>query len=748
MIKLFHCLLYYSIIFYATAQSQWERIDMPQNMFIRDIAAKKEGTIYCTIRGKYEIRSFNIFENLPNYVSLNSQNVLNNYPFNPENLNQKSSLTLDCDNSLVTASYGVLFRLINDKLVRIMLLDTSLSSYVNEMSNVKIDNNCRVFFKESNSIKMMNERWNNSTQSISKVFDEGAPVLNFFPYNDSINYSITYKNGITDIYQYNSQSFKTYKLVSIPFQVASHSIILENGDMYLGVEEELYYYSNKGKSLFAPIIDTILKNHGKVFGIYKSESDNSIICFKDPNLFITYDNCNTWHKIYNFSYKFPFRGGVDKFFYWDTNHAVVLSSHPNCDLRELLVINSQNSNWTQVNLEYSNYNFTEITNNNNEFICKYDCNYIKSNNGGRNWFYLNRVNYSHESDFMKFLSLQSNGPIRFSFNYRLDTLYRSLDFGQTWTYNTTIRGISKVFHLSQEELIAVALSNPSVGNVIDFYYSNDNGDHWNLVHENFKSNLNLLMKSDKNGFFYLILSGTNISQVYVSRDKGRTWNLDIRFPKFYINDLFFENDGRCILHAQDNNNIIDIFATYDFNSYLRLDTRPDNYYFSIVRPLGNSRFICAANNLFQPIKGIFYSDDDGNNWKDLTYNLPDFHSKEKYTIVNDMIVDDQGQLNISLTYDGLWRYNTPLVSFGELTNETEIKVYPNPVTDNLMIRINDDLRNIRLKIELYDVLGNKVTERTAIGSTILPTMNLVQGTYFLKIFSDAKLIYSDKIIKY
>ncbi|MCC6815861.1 MAG: T9SS type A sorting domain-containing protein [Saprospiraceae bacterium] len=65
-----------------------------------------------------------------------------------------------------------------------------------------------------------------------------------------------------------------------------------------------------------------------------------------------------------------------------------------------------------------------------------------------------------------------------------------------------------------------------------------------------------------------------------------------------------------------------------------------------------------------------------------------------------------------------------------------------------MINVDDDLRNIRLKIELYDVLDNKVTERNTIGSTILPTMNLVQGTYFLKILSDSKLIYSDKIIKY
>ena len=96
--------------------------------------------------------------------------------------------------------------------------------------------------------------------------------------------------------------------------------------------------------------------------------------------------------------------------------------------------------------------------------------------------------------------------------------------------------------------------------------------------------------------------------------------------------------------------------------------------------------------------------------------------------------------NYAFIKNGYSIYRAPLkdckitsgVTSVESKEEQEVSVYPNPVKD--IIRLST---NIPLKLELYDIFGNKVLEDT---NTQLNVQHLNVGTYYLKYGNETKLI--------
>ncbi|HEY9114055.1 MAG TPA: T9SS type A sorting domain-containing protein [Bacteroidales bacterium] len=79
--------------------------------------------------------------------------------------------------------------------------------------------------------------------------------------------------------------------------------------------------------------------------------------------------------------------------------------------------------------------------------------------------------------------------------------------------------------------------------------------------------------------------------------------------------------------------------------------------------------------------------------------------------------------------------------------ELECSVYPNPVTNELTLKI-ESLNNIRLSYQLFDANG-KLLENNNIETleTSISAKHLQSGTYFLKINSSLETIKVFKIIK-
>ncbi|MEP7197780.1 MAG: T9SS type A sorting domain-containing protein [Saprospiraceae bacterium] len=729
----------------AITQEYWTRLDRTKDLAVTDVRSKQDGTVYFSIKGSQHIYTFNILEKSRNYSEL--PNVIKLFPIsNDDNL----YLNLDFDKSLIVSMdrFGI-YNYIGSSFSRPILKDTNEYPRIYDLANIKFDKFGKLFFREGNYIFFRPEKW--SWKGESKIFEQPGYIRNFFPYSDSVNYSIHSENGITDIYKYNSTNGSSRKLVILPYEVSSQSLINENGDMMLCAGQELYYYKKDGEELVVPLIDSSTLAFGEVNGIFQSLSDNGLICYKTPSFYVTYDSCKTWTKVNKFSKDIP-TGTIDKFIFWDTSHALILTSLF-CGAKELFEINTESQSWNRVLPGLSNYNFSRISNFSNEFIAYHECFFRKSINGGHDWNFIKAPNiqdYYNYNNYVR-ISEQNKGQIIFTFKVSQDTLYRSLDFGSSWVQNVVIKNIKQLFRISPTELFLLSEVGTTGKERTNFHYSNDNGNTWQLK-TNKTEFINQItsIKYDIDGNLILFYSSHSPTKVYKSTDKGLSWNLDSRFDRFGIKDIIFENDGRCIINGFDeSNNISGLFASYDFKNYINLSSSIDNNSISNFKVLGKGKYVGFAGGSFRSNeRGIFFTDDDGVSWKNISYNLPDFHSSEKVYEVSDIIVDDQGFLHVSLTYDGFWRYNTNLVSTNNIQKKMIFELYPNPVSESLMIRVPEEFQEAEIHYVLLDMLGIVVLERNLKGSAILDVTQLSSGTYILQVYSDNKMIYSDKILKY
>jgi hypothetical protein len=77
----------------------------------------------------------------------------------------------------------------------------------------------------------------------------------------------------------------------------------------------------------------------------------------------------------------------------------------------------------------------------------------------------------------------------------------------------------------------------------------------------------------------------------------------------------------------------------------------------------------------------------------------------------------------------------------------ELSVYPNPVTDRLMLKIND-YQTIKLKYQLYDINGSILQENKVDGqNTSIEMGKYVSAIYLLKVTDNKKVIKTFRIIK-
>ncbi|PCI99877.1 MAG: hypothetical protein COB15_03570 [Flavobacteriales bacterium] len=93
---------------------------------------------------------------------------------------------------------------------------------------------------------------------------------------------------------------------------------------------------------------------------------------------------------------------------------------------------------------------------------------------------------------------------------------------------------------------------------------------------------------------------------------------------------------------------------------------------------------------------------------------------------------------------------TNLTSVDELdANSVQLTAYPNPATDNLTISYVIDGNANNARMDVYDVLGQKVTSHALNsnkGQVNLKVDNLNAGVYFCSIKVDNKAIRTERVI--
>ena len=75
-------------------------------------------------------------------------------------------------------------------------------------------------------------------------------------------------------------------------------------------------------------------------------------------------------------------------------------------------------------------------------------------------------------------------------------------------------------------------------------------------------------------------------------------------------------------------------------------------------------------------------------------------------------------------------------------------VYPNPVTDHLILKIKDEMRT-HLTYQLFDSKGQMIAmHKVTASETKISMSDLSKGTYFLRVTEDGKEVKTFKIIKH
>ncbi|XMO86616.1 T9SS type A sorting domain-containing protein [Algibacter sp. AS12] len=96
-----------------------------------------------------------------------------------------------------------------------------------------------------------------------------------------------------------------------------------------------------------------------------------------------------------------------------------------------------------------------------------------------------------------------------------------------------------------------------------------------------------------------------------------------------------------------------------------------------------------------------------------------------------------------VSYQFSWTVDDSTLSVDNYNLNSSIKLYPNPVSNNLSVKISNNL-NIE-KVEIIGITGKLIKETNFINNSI-STQNLKNGIYFVKIYTD-KGISTKKIIK-
>lgn len=128
----------------------------------------------------------------------------------------------------------------------------------------------------------------------------------------------------------------------------------------------------------------------------------------------------------------------------------------------------------------------------------------------------------------------------------------------------------------------------------------------------------------------------------------------------------------------------------------------------------------------------------GNQDEVQTITIPNINIENSVTIT----IDGNSTASNRVVFDDLsWTcYSTLGVSDFDISN---IKIYPNPVKNQLSIRLNTATET---SVDIYDVLGKKVISKLIYNSDTISTQSLSSGIYILKI-TQGNASISKKLIK-
>jgi hypothetical protein len=285
------------------------------------------------------------------------------------------------------------------------------------------------------------------------------------------------------------------------------------------------------------------------------------------------------------------------------------------------------------------------------------------------------------------------------------------------------------------------------------HHSDDDGESWSPTEETTVWVKSLISNADGD-----VYAGSAQGQgVFLSSDMGESWE-----P---INDGFFGggavvNDLAC---HQASGTVIAAIVNNGFYRY-----SPENNIWTAANeglPHGEFSFSTHGNRIFiadngvafagiqhvvgQGIVeyGIFRSNDFGENWEDVSFNI-------KHKIVNDFAITSDGKLAVA-TNGCIYISDTSVLSIEQtyepaIPRNLEMSAYPNPFNNRTTLRFALPLSG-KVGLSVYDLSGRKAMDlvngnySAGVHEIVVNGADLAGGTYMLHMNTNA-MDYSQKLV--
>jgi len=87
------------------------------------------------------------------------------------------------------------------------------------------------------------------------------------------------------------------------------------------------------------------------------------------------------------------------------------------------------------------------------------------------------------------------------------------------------------------------------------------------------------------------------------------------------------------------------------------------------------------------------------------------------------------------------------LNYFEVNKTVLVSIYPNPLSANTTIEINEEINLVNCQLNIVNVLGEEVLRKRISQTTSkLETGNFPAGVYFYKLINQGKVIQTGKII--
>jgi len=324
-------------------------------------------------------------------------------------------------------------------------------------------------------------------------------------------------------------------------------------------------------------------------------------------------------------------------------------------------------------------------------------------------------------------------------------LHISTDTGMTWQeyrYRPSLDTIVKIFIPSDVRFYAI---NSKYDTYYKYqkkylYYTEDSGKYWS-IHTNFAqidSGDVFFFDSDTACYVFKKILGKTFTGFLVTND--HLFPMYNTFIPFTLSSIYLPDKSICYainkygIIAKFHNPFKDRYSKVEWDSLLYNKSLRMNEHMFLNKDTG---FIVGDSGL------IIRTLDGGKTWLKLNsgvtenlINLAKLPSGEVF------VYGDKG---ILLKTDNLGGSGDTILSVKTINSKDNMYIYPNPTTDYINIRLNNENNN-EFIISLLDDQGKILKEFTTNSSYIqLPVSEMPRGLFYLRICSD-HLIHIKKLI--